>query len=94
MTEIRPLAEAELDAFLTVANDAYPDLALHTAEARAQVLERWRVQRDDRTIAYYGAFREGQLVGGMRHFDFTMNAFGAQVLTGGVGLVAVDLFHK
>lgn len=94
MTEFRPLAEAELEAFLTVVNDAYPAFAIHSPEARAQALERWRTLRQDRTIVTYGAFREGQLVGGMRHFDFTMNVFGAQVLTGGVGLVAVDLFHK
>lgn len=88
------MTDADLDTFLTIVNGAYPTFATHTPDAREQALECWRAEMSEPDSAFYGAFRGGQLVGGMKHFDFTMNVFGAQVLTGGVGLVAVDLFHK
>ncbi len=94
MTEIRRMTEADLDPFLTIANAAFPSFASSSGEAREQTLERWRGELDEPGTALYGAFLDGQLVGGMRIFDFTMNVFGAQALTGGVGRIAVDLFHK
>lgn len=94
MTDIRRMTEADLDPFLTIANGAFPSFASTSGEAREQTLERWRGELTEPGTASYGAFRDGTLVGGMRVFDFTMNVFGAQVLTGGVGRVAVDLFHK
>ena len=94
MTDIRRMSEADLDPFLTIANGAFPSFASTSGEAREQTLERWRSELTEPGTALYGAFRDGKLVGGMRLFDFTMNVFGAQVLTGGVGRVAVDLFHK
>ena len=94
MTDIRRMTEADLEPFLAIVNGAFPSFAARTPEEREQTLECWRGELTEPDSALYGAFREGTLVGGMRLFDFTMNVFGAQVLTGGVGRVAVDLFHK
>ena len=94
MTDIRRMTEADLDPFLTIVNGAFPTFAVHTPEQREQTLERYRTELTEPDRAFYGAYRDGQLVGGMVLFDFTMNVFGAQVLTGGVGRVAVDIFHK
>ncbi|MFI5272317.1 MAG: enhanced intracellular survival protein Eis [Ktedonobacterales bacterium] len=95
MTDVRRLDDAELDAFLTIVDGAYPTFATHSPDERARTLERWRTQiATDPTVGFYGAFRDGRLLGGMKLYDFTMNAFGAQVPAGGVGLVAVDLYAK
>jgi predicted acetyltransferase len=94
MTDIRRLTEDELSAFAAIAANAYPAFAIQTAEERQKVVERWIADLPDATSALYGAFRESTLVGGMRLHDFTMNIFGAQVPTGGVGMVATDLIHK
>jgi predicted acetyltransferase len=46
------------------------------------------------TVTFYGLFREGELHGGMRFHDYTMNFLGTTMPVGGVGLIAVDLVHK
>jgi predicted acetyltransferase len=94
MTEIRRLGAAELPAFAPIVANAYPTMGIHTAEDLQKMTERWVAQLADPTLAFYGAFREERLVGGMKLYDYTMNIFGAQVPTGGVGLVAVDFFSK
>lgn len=93
-TDIRRLTADELPAFGVIAANAYPGMGVTTAEDRRRMVERWTPQLADPTIGFYGAFRDGALVGGMKLYDFMMNIFGAQALTGGVGLVAVDLAHK
>jgi predicted acetyltransferase len=93
-TEIRPLAEDELPAFAVIAANAYPAFQAHSAEERHTIVQRWIAQAADPTISNVGAFRDGRLVGAMKLYDFTMNVRGAQLPTGGVGMVAVDLLHK
>ena len=94
MTEIRRLSPDELPAFALISANAYPGFPAHTPEDQQKLVERWRSQLADPTVSFYGAFRDGTLAGGMRLYDYRMNIFGAQVLTGGVGGVAVDLLHK
>ncbi len=93
-TDIRRLTADELPAFAAIAANAYPGMSVTTPEDRQRMVERWMPQLADPAVAYTGAFRDGTLVGGMKLYDFTMNIFGTQTLTGGVGLVAVDLAHK
>jgi predicted acetyltransferase len=94
MTDIRRLTPEELSDFVPIAANAYPDFHVNTAEERQKLVERWQGQLADATTSFHGAFRDGKLLGGMKHYDFQMTIFGAQVPTGGVGLVAVDLHRK
>lgn len=97
MTDVRRLDESHLFPFAQIVANAYPTFGLHAAEDVRKMADRWAPQLKDPAIAYYGAFREedeGALVGGMKVFDFPMTIYGAQVLTGGVGMVAVDFFAK
>jgi predicted acetyltransferase len=94
MTDLRRLTEAEYDPFVRLAANAYPAWGVHSAEDRQRMVERLVARAGDPSVEHYGAFREGALVGGMALYDFTMNVYGVQVPTGGVGLVAVDLLHK
>jgi predicted acetyltransferase len=90
---VRPLADDELLAFVTIAANAYPAFKLHTPEERQKLAERMGA-RSGPHDRYYGLFRDGALLGGMRLIDYQMNVRGASVPTGGVGMVAVDLLHK
>jgi predicted acetyltransferase len=60
------------------------------------LVERLRRTASDRepSIAQMGAFRDGELVGIMRYFDFSMAFHGLPLPVGGLGFVAVDLLHK
>jgi predicted acetyltransferase len=90
-TEIRPLADDELLRFAQITLGAYPSMPARPED----VAERMRVgQAEEPTTRIYGYFRDGELLGGMRHHDFTMLFHGAPVPVGGVAMVAVDLLHK
>jgi predicted acetyltransferase len=92
--EIRQLTDAELEHFVPIAGNAYSAMRVHTPEDRERLLTRMRWLVEDPTIGFYGLYREGQLLGGMRLHDFTMNLHGETTHVGGVGMVAVDLAHK
>jgi predicted acetyltransferase len=94
MSEIRELTQAELPAFIAVAANAYPDFPMRTEEERRRVIERFTAQIAVGDTSVHGLVRDGALLGGMKLYDFTMNIHGTQLLTGGVGFVAVDLLHK
>lgn len=91
-TEIRRLAADELEQFVRIARPAYPGIAVSPED----LLERLRRTEggEDPTISSWGAFRNGELQGVMRYFDFTMSCHGELLPVGGVGFVAVDLLHK
>jgi predicted acetyltransferase len=91
-SDIRVLRDAELPAFAAIVRNAYPAFAeANDAEMLARLHRR---QQDFPGSTLVGLFRDGQLLGGMRLFDFEMRLFEQQALIGGVGLVAVDMRHK
>jgi predicted acetyltransferase len=91
-TEIRQLRDDELAQFVSLARAAYPGVPV----AADDLLERLRRTEGDQdpAISAYGGFRNGELLGVMRYFDFTMSFHGTMLPVGGVGFVAVDLLHK
>ncbi len=95
MKEIRVLTSEELARFVSIAANAYPRFGWHDPDKRKPLLRRLRaMHQDDPSVRFVGLFREGQLLGGMRLHDFSMNLSGAMTPVGGVGMVAVDLLHK
>ena len=70
-TEIQPLTETDFEAFAVVVTNAYPTASDLPAERRRLQAE-WVAQSTDPTTRLYGAFREGQLLGGMQLHDYTM----------------------
>ncbi len=93
-SQVRKITDDDLEAFTTIVANAYPSSKLNSEEARQRFIQRSKDVENERTVEYYGLFRSGQLLGGMRLFDFTMKLHSTKVATGGVGLVAVDLQHK
>ena len=94
MRQIRELTPLELEDSITIFANAYPGLELTNRANRVRYRERVAQFDMDPTTHFYGLFEEGQMHGVMRWHDFTLNFFGVQTLTGGLGGVAVDLLHK
>jgi predicted acetyltransferase len=95
MSEIRPFSEADLDEWITIVAGAYPSFDLASEEDRNRLRGRFlHTLNEDPAAHLYGLWREGRLLGGMRLHDFSMRLLSTQAPVGGVGLVAVDLFHK
>jgi len=95
VSEIRVLSTEDFDAFIDITVNAYPGMKVVSEEKKEHYKQRMlKVHGEDPTVLFYGLFREGRLLGGMRLHDFTMNFLGTRVAAGGVGAVAVDLVRK
>ena len=97
--EIRALAAHGEDPQLFAAlarllADAYPIMGVTTVDELARQVEKTQQYAGDPGTAFVAAFRGAELVGAMRLYDYVMNARGHDVLTGGVGAVAVSPAHK
>lgn len=92
--QLRELNEQELEQYIEILGTAYPVMRLSTPEAKEGMLKRMLDFEKDTRLHHYGLFRQGQLVGGMRFFDFTMNLHSTIIKAGGVGSVAVSFLHK
>lgn len=95
MSEIRVLADDELAQFASIASNAYPGFERITEEQVKEDVDRlMTIQHEDPLTSFYGLFRDGELLGGMRLHDFQMQLYETRVPAGGLGLLAVDLLHK
>lgn len=92
---IRKLEASEIPAFVEIAVNAYPGTLQNTPDFKERFSTMiTSLQEKEKTIEFFGLFRDGKLVGGMRIHYFQMNLFSKIIDVGGVGLVAVDLLHK
>lgn len=96
MSEIRMLSTDEIDAFIDITTNAYPGWEpMGTEEGRERIRQQLtRLHEEVPTKALHGLFREGQMMGGMLFHDFTLNFLGVRILSGGIGIVAVEFLHK
>lgn len=95
MREIRRLNESHIDAYSSIALNAYPsfkDLSDPGIEEYKETL--LQVMETDPHVSFYGMFEGKKLIAVMRLFDFTMNLFGKMVPASGVGYLGVHLMHK
>ncbi len=95
MSEIRLLKKHEFEEFVNIVINAYPGVMEHTLEFRQKLINSYiDIQKNVDTVDFYGLFREGKLVGGMRLHLFNCTFRGNMIKVGGIGSVAVDLLHK
>lgn len=94
MRTIREINEQELDTFITISANAYPGLDMFTQADRRRFRDRILKVAENPNFHLYALFEDGQMLGVMRLYDFTMNFLNTRTLVGGVGGVAVDLLHK
>jgi predicted acetyltransferase len=95
MTEIRILATDDFDAAARIFGDAYPGIKIVSEEDRQRFKQRaLKLHQEAPEAHFHGLFRDGQLLGIMCLYDFSMNFLQARIPAGGVGQVAVALSHK
>lgn len=94
MNGVHLLHREHLSEFVSIAGNAYPALNMTTSENRQRWEERLLQRMEEESINLYGYFRDGQLLGGMIHYDYVMNFRSVEIPVGGVGMVAVDFLHK
>ncbi len=94
MRIIREVQENELDEFSRITVEAFPGMKIDTPEARRRMLERMATVMNEPSVHFSAVFDDGQMVGVMRCYDFTMKLHETRTLVGGLGGVAVDLRHK
>jgi predicted acetyltransferase len=92
---IRKLEGTEIPSFVEIAVNAYPGTMQNTPDFKERYSTMLtNLQENEKSIEFFGIFRNDKLVGGMRIHYFQMNLHNKIVDIGGVGLVAVDLLHK
>jgi predicted acetyltransferase len=94
MSVIRKLQKKDWDVFVDILANAYPGFGVITDQDKEKMKRRLLQAEKYPYINCYGLFRSKKLLGGMRLFDFVMNVYSHKIMTGGLGLVAVDLIHK
>lgn len=93
-SQIKKIPLTDADAFVDIVANAYPGFRIISPEEKKKTRRSFIKLLRNPTIDHYGLYRHGELLGGMRTYDFAMNLFSMKTLVGGVGLVAVDLLHK
>jgi predicted acetyltransferase len=91
---IKRIPTEDDDLFLRIAADAYPVFKVVSDDDRKKFKERFLLRHRDPRINVWGLYRDEQLLGGLRLFDYAMNVHGASVQAGGGGMLAVDIQHK
>jgi len=96
MSEVRRIKDQEFEDYMRITLDSYPAMFTDVTEDRRKGwIERMKAtQNEDDSVNYYGCYRGGEMVGGMRLHDFKMTLYGSPVLVGGVGNVCVDPLHR
>ena len=95
MSEIRILSASDFDALARIFADAYPGIKLVSDEDRERFrLRALKLHEEEPTAHFHGLFRDGQLLGIMCLYDFSMNFLHTRIPVAGVGQVAVALPHK
>ncbi len=95
MNKIKRIPKKDMDDFVTIVANAYPGIKINTVEEKDKLKQRLlKNVTKDPTNSLFGLYKSGKLAGVMSLHDFTMTMLSTRVLTGGIGLVAVDLAHK
>ena len=93
--QIRPLTEADLDAYLDIYLNSYPAYKSLDAECRQHYREKHRLElREDRQVQTVGLFEDDVLIATMKLILFSMNFFGKMQSACGLMALEVHPLHK
>lgn len=93
--EIRPLAEADIEAYLDIYLNSYPAYKALDAECREHYREKHLLElREDRQVKTVGLFEDGVLIATMKLIMFSMNYFGRMQPACGLMALEVHPLHK
>ena len=92
---IRPLTEADIEAYLDIYLNSYPAYKSLDAECRRHYREKHRLElREDRQVQTVGLFEDGVLIATMKLILFSMNFFGKMQPACGLMALEVHPLHK
>ena len=92
---IRPLTEADIEAYLDIYLNSYPAYKSLDAECRRHYREKHRLElREDRQVQTVGLFEGGVLIATMKLILFSMNFFGKMQPACGLMALEVHPLHK
>jgi predicted acetyltransferase len=96
LEEVKIIAESDYDKFVEITINAYPaEFQNASFEDIQNLKERFlKANKENLEIKSYGLYRESELLGVMRVFEFEMNYRSEIIKTWGIGMVAVDFIHK
>lgn len=95
MDEIKLLKESDIQDYLEIVANAFPWIKINTLEDKLRLGQKISKSIEKGVSpGAYGYFKDGELIGGIRLFDFWMNMYRHKILLGGLSLVAVHLAHK
>ena len=94
MSEIKSMQKKDIARFIDILGEAYPGMNIVSDEDKKNAFERHLAQARDSRVSTHGYYRDGQLLGGIKLYDYTMNLFGVSVPAIGGGALAVDMMHK
>jgi len=96
MTEFRIMNDQDFAEYIRMFSGAYPGLQIPPTMPKAEfdAIPGLNTLNAEPTTHFYGAHRDGKMVGGMRLHDFTMQVRSAKIPAGGIAVIAVDLAHK
>ena len=93
--KIRPLAEADIEAYLDIYLNSYPAYKTLDAECRQYYREKHLLElREDRLVKTVGLFEDGVLIATMKLILFSMNYFGKMQPACGLMALEVHPLHK
>ena len=92
---IRPLAEADIEAYLDIYLNSYPAYKSLDDACRRHYREKHRLElREDRQVQTVGLFENGVLIATMKLILFSMNFFGKMQPACGLMALEVHPLHK
>ena len=92
---VRPLTEADIEAYLDIYLNSYPAYKSLDAECRQHYREKHRLElREDRQVQTVGLFENGVLIATMKLILFSMNFFGRMQPACGLMALEVHPLHK
>ena len=92
---IRPLTEADIEAYLDIYLNSYPAYKSLDEECRQHFRDKHRLElREDRQTQTVGLFEDGTLLATMKLIRFSMNFFGKMQPACGLMALEVHPLHK
>lgn len=92
---IRPLTEADIEAYLDIYLNSYPAYKSLDEECRQHYRDKHRLElREDRQVQTVGLFAGGTLLATMKLIRFSMNFFGKMQPACGLMALEVHPLHK
>ncbi|WP_066504722.1 GNAT family N-acetyltransferase [Abyssisolibacter fermentans] len=92
--DIQKLKIENFDDYIKIQSNAYTTLEITKEKAELIKTQAAELDRLGIDLGYYGIYKNSELYGVGRFYDFTMNFLSVLVPVGGLGSLAVDLLHK